>query len=295
MTDLGEVSSFLGAEINRDRASRKILLSQAGYADRMLSKFGMKDCRSASAPGSAKSHHTGASACGKEAPHREAVGSLLCLSTKTRADIAASVGVTALHIERPLQSDWADAKRTLRHVKGALDYSLALGAQNCENPTLEGCSDADWGGDKKDRKSVSGFIIQACNSSASWKSIKQAAVALPAAEAECVALSGAAKEASWLRRVMTQLGHPQNVAAAINEGNQPCIAWAYSDGSSKRAKRIALRHHCSKDMAQKGEIKLQHCPTDRMLADMLTKPLGSVKFESFRSAIGALNGRDEGK
>ncbi|KAF2353263.1 Reverse transcriptase RNA-dependent DNA polymerase [Trinorchestia longiramus] len=55
--------------------------------------------------------------------------------------------------------------------------------------------DADWAGDRSDRKSTSGYCFTSSNSVIIWRSVKQSCVALSTTEAEYVALAGAAQEA----------------------------------------------------------------------------------------------------
>ena len=42
-------------------------------------------------------------------------------------------------------------------------------------------------------------------------------------------------------------------------------------------------------MAEKGEIEVRYCSTDRILADVLTKPLYAAKFENLLNVIGVLD------
>ena len=39
-------------------------------------------------------------------------------------------------------------------------------------------------------------------------------------------------------------------------------------------------------MVQRGAVRLDHIGTDEQVADILTKPLGKVKFLTFRENIG---------
>ena len=39
------------------------------------------------------------------------------------------------------------------------------------------------------------------------------------------------------------------------------------------------------DQVEKGKIKINFCPTDKMVADYMTKPLQGKKFKLFRSLI----------
>ena len=238
MTDLGELESFLGVEISRDRSRRIIQLTQGGYIEKILSKFGMDKCKDVKTPAETHLREESSQGCGTSIPFRQAVGSLMYLAIRTRPDISSAVGAVARHVENPTFADWKAVKRILRYIKGTASYGLVLGSDTTQSILLEGYSDADWGGDPEDRKSVSGFVVQLCKSSISWRSIKQKAVALSTAEAEYMALSEVAKEIIWLRRVLKQLGYPQEFPTLIYEDNQSCISWVTGDGSGMRAKHI---------------------------------------------------------
>ena len=54
--------------------------------------------------------------------------------------------------------------------------------------------DANWGGDKNDRKSTTGYVFIINNGAVSWTSHKQSTVALSTMEAEYMSLSDAARE-----------------------------------------------------------------------------------------------------
>ena len=55
-----------------------------------------------------------------------------------------------------------------------------------------------------------------------------------------------------------------------------------------RSKHIDIRYHYIRDMVQRGAIRLQHIGTDEQVADILTKPLGKVKFLTFREQLGVV-------
>jgi hypothetical protein len=52
------------------------------------------------------------------------------------------------------------------------------------------------------------------------------------------------------------------------------------------SKHIEIWYHFTRDMMQRGAIKLQCVGTDEQVADVLTKPLSHVKFEHFRDKLG---------
>lgn len=50
MKDLGGVKKILGMEIKHDKNARKILVSQKGYIQKVLRKFGMFEAKPISVP-----------------------------------------------------------------------------------------------------------------------------------------------------------------------------------------------------------------------------------------------------
>ena len=60
--------------------------------------------------------------------------------------------------------------------------------------------DADFAGDKMDRKSITGFSVKLFGDTITWRSKKQACVSTSTAEAEYVALVMASKEVMAVNR-----------------------------------------------------------------------------------------------
>jgi hypothetical protein len=55
-----------------------------------------------------------------------------------------------------------------------------------------------------------------------------------------------------------------------------------------RTKHIELRYHFLRDNVEKGNIDLIHVPTEKQLADILTKPLDKVTFARLRGELGVV-------
>ena len=47
-----------------------------------------------------------------------------------------------------------------------------------------------------------------------------------------------------------------------------------------------MAHHFTRERVVSNELLVIHCPTDEMVADVMTKGLGRVKFERFRELMG---------
>jgi hypothetical protein len=162
------------------------------------------------------------------------------------------------------------AKHVMRYLKGTMDYGLSYDGDH--DFTLIGYTDADWAGSVADRKSTSGCCFSLRSAMISWQSRKQSSIALSTAEAEYIDAFSASCEAIWLRKLLTGLFDLEMRATAILCDNQSCI--------HDRSKHIEIRYHFIRDMVQRGALKLQYISTDEQVADVMTKPLSRVKFET---------------
>ena len=69
--------------------------------------------------------------------------------------------------------------------------------------------------------------------------------------------------------------------------NLGCIALAENPEGHSRSKHISVQYHYSRQLVEYKKIKLDYCPSEDMLADVLTKPLGARTFrECARKLVG---------
>jgi hypothetical protein len=55
-----------------------------------------------------------------------------------------------------------------------------------------------------------------------------------------------------------------------------------------RTKHIEVRYHFMRDNVEKGNIDLIHVPTEKQLADILTKPMDQATFACLRGELGVV-------
>ena len=72
--------------------------------------------------------------------------------------------------------------------------------------------------------------------------------------------------------------YQDNMSAILLEKNGK---WS----SSKKTKHINIRYFFIKDRIDAGELTVEYCPTEKMIADMHTKALQGNKFFEFRKLI----------
>ena len=179
-------------------------------------------------------------------------------------------------------------KRIFRYLRGSTNLGLLFDAGKNKSDYAETCvgfSDADWAGAISDRKSTTGYVFLNAKGAVQWGSKKQTCVALSIAEAECIALAQATKEATWLNSLMAQISTVNVPTMVIYEDNQSTICIANGQGS-KRSKHIDIKYHYVQDKIAQGDGVLEYCKTQEMLADVLTKALPKDQFVKLRSLMG---------
>lgn len=112
---------------------------------------------------------------------------------ETRPDIAFAISVASRYAKNPSHLHTEAVKTILKYLKGSKDRGIVYGG---ETLAIEGYSDSDWAGDKESRKSTSGYIFMLNGGPVSWCSKRQPTLALSSTEAEYIALTLAAKEAT---------------------------------------------------------------------------------------------------
>jgi hypothetical protein len=276
ITDLGDCNWVLNMEVIQSADRSTILLSQRAYLERVLNQYNMSDCKPELTPMTQIDLTDTKLEPGKPlspAQHelyRKIIGSTLYVANVTRIDIAHTVGMLARFVSAPTTTHLTAAKRLLRYLRGTMDYCLKFEGTGLPDLELAVYSDSNWAGDKTDRHSTTGYVLQLNGSTISWQSKKQPTVALSSTESEYMALAATTCEYMWTRMLLQQMLNI-NISARVWCDNQSAIALARSDGYSERTKHIDTRHHFIKQHVRDGLIDLQWIPTTDQLADILTK------------------------
>ena len=291
MKDLGPISHFLGMRVTRT-SDGDISIDQTTYINDILTRFGMEDSKAVSTPlatGTKLTKDDANSARNEIQPlYQSIVGSLMYAMLCTRPDIAYTVQQLSQFASDPAQVHLQAAKRALRYLQGTQNLHLTYQHDNGGTGSIQSYSDADFAAGE-DRKSISGYIFTLAGSPISWQAKKQSTIALSTAEAEYAALTQAAKEVIWLQNLLKDLGMTKYAPKIINVDNQGTIALAENPIHHARTKHLDVQLQFVRNSIENGVIELKYCPTDVMLADIMTKALAKEKHASMRRMIGMAN------
>ena len=284
--DIGPVNSFLGIRVSRDRKMNKLWIDQEKYANEVLEKYRMENCKPISTPLDANHNLSKDMSPQTEEekqfmqniPYREAIGSLLFLSQISRPDIYYAVNVLSQFNSNSGIKHWQAVKRVMRYIKGTLSSKIEYSKSN---EGIFGYCDADWAGDKETRRSTSGYVFMMSNGPISWKSQKQSTVALSSCEAEYISLCTATQEANWWLQFSRELCPQENVKILCD--NQSAIAIGMDKGYSSKSKHIDIKYYFVRQMIEENKIDVEYVPSEDQGADGLTKPLNKVKLQKMKN------------
>lgn len=280
--DFGFPKTFLGMEI--EKLENGIKIKQKRQINKMLEKFGMKECKGVTTPIVKGYQLDQSEPVTTEVPYRQLIGALMFVATVSRPDICYATSYLSQYLDKPTQSLWTQAKRTLRYLKQTADVGL-LYVKN-EDVSLHTYSDADWAGDSNDRKSMSGSVTLYCNKAVAWFSRKQNCIALSTVEAEYIAGATSACDLLYMKGLYQDISGPEcEVKCVLLIDNKGAIQLSKSLENSKRTKHIDIKFHFLKDLTDKKEIDIEYVSTDCNLSDMMTKSLSNEKLLTMKKCL----------
>ncbi|CAI7801572.1 unnamed protein product, partial [Closterium sp. NIES-54] len=243
-TNLGELRSYLGLQITRDRARRTITLTQSHMVQQVLQRFNF--------PTPLSTRHSLSAVPSDECvepsgPYPELVGCLMYLMTCTRPELAYPLSILARYIapgrHRPEHMD--AAKRVLRYL----------------------CSTWAWGSCLEDELELSSLVTQTLLGSS--------------CEAEIYAGAMAAQELRWLTYLLTDLGEAPRSPPVLYVDNKAMLALCQEHILEHRTKHIALHYFLARELLQRGQLRLAYVATRANTADIFTKALQPCDHQRF--------------
>lgn len=137
------ILSYLGMKIEQNQ--NEITINQPSYTKKILQRFKMNQANSAATPiekgmGTHEQHFYNDKKLEKSVPYREAIGSLLYLSTISRPDISFAVNYLSRFNSEPMKSHGTMVKRIFEYLQGTLNFGVAFNGDE----ELIAYSDSDY-------------------------------------------------------------------------------------------------------------------------------------------------------
>ena len=290
VTDEGPMEDLLGIEVEYN-ADGSIKLHQRKYIEKIVERFlpngPLEKCQRNSLPHSEEFLQRINDALSRDTvdypelvkPMQERTGCLMYATTSTRPDIAYVVSQLCKCMHKPTPELIAEIDHLLSYLARTADLGLTY---SCEQARLSGFADASW----EVKHSTSGWLVKWQSAAISWGSRKQKSIALSSCEAEIIALSEAAKDVVYLRKLVKGLDAPEPGPTQLASDSKSARDVSYNPEHHDRMKHVERRHYFVRDMVEAFELEVPFVRTHNNLADLLTKPMkNATRFRELRNAI----------
>ncbi|MCF8701912.1 hypothetical protein L3054_11040 [Corynebacterium sp. MC-10] len=282
MKDLGPLSYFLGIAVSRDNNS--LFMSQSSYAEDILDRAGMSQCKPCPTPVDSKGKLSASSGTPYEDPtkYRRLAGALQYL-TFTRPDISYAVQQVCLFMHDPKVQHMEALKCILHYIRGMIDFGTHVYKSPLQS--LLSYTDADWGGCPDTRRSTSGYCVYLGDNLISWSSKRQPTLSKSSAEAEYRGVANVVSESCWIRNLLLELHCPIRQATLVYCDNVSAIYLSGNPVQHQRTKHIEMDIHFVREKVRRGDVRVLHVPSRYQIADIFTKGLPRVLFDDFCNSL----------
>ncbi|CAI7808375.1 unnamed protein product [Closterium sp. NIES-54] len=271
------------------KAQRTITLTQSHMVQQVLQRFGFtySSPQSTSLPtGHSLSAPPSDESVEPSGPYPELVGCLMYLMTCTRPDLAYPLSLLARYVApgRHRKVHWDAAKRVLRYLCTTSGMGLVLGGR--ARVVLTGHADAFWVDDLATQRSSQGYTFSLGSGSISWRSTRSSSILSSSCEAEIYAGAMAAQELRWLTYLLTDLGEAPRSPPVLFVVNKAMLALCREHRLEHITKHIALRYFLTRELQQRGQLRLAYVASQANTADVFTKALQPCDHQRFCTVLG---------
>lgn len=203
------------------------------------------------------------------------------VANQTRADIKLSCSVLSTRVNNSTGDDMKKLYKVIKYLNGT--SSIGIKVNNSSSLRLRAYADAAYSC-HEDLKGQGGYIIFLGNVPIQVESKKQKMIAQSSTESELLALNSSLNSIMWMKYLIEDLGIKQR-KIKLYQDNKSTISMVKNGRPGKGSKHINIRFFNISEKEKEGEIITKYKPTNRMLADILTKPIGGNDFIKMRDKI----------
>ena len=211
------------------------------------------------------------------------IAAILWIMKRGRPDLETVISFLMTRVSKSDEDDWKKLGRVIAFVKVTINDIRIIGTDSLSK--LFTWIDAAYAV-TADMKSQTGGAMSLGLGVLHGKSSKQKLNLKSSTEAELVGSIDYLPYNIWLMNFMSAQGY-EIVDNSLYQENQSTILMLKNGRNSctGNLRHIHIRYFFVKDRVDKGEIKVEYCPTLQMVADYFTKPLQGALFKKFRNVI----------
>lgn len=202
---------------------------------------------------------------------------------RARPDINTAITGLCTRVKQPTEDDWKKLKRLIKYLNGTRDAKLHLSADDLR--IIKWFVDVAFAVHYDFKSHTGGGMTLGTGMVISF-SRKQKLNTRSSTEAELVGADDLSTLILWTQLFMEAQGYKveKNI---LYQDNKSTILLEENGkrSSSKRTRAINIRYFFIAGQVEKGNIQVEYCPTDHMIADFFSKPLQGKKFQNFKAEI----------
>ncbi|CAJ1929568.1 unnamed protein product [Cylindrotheca closterium] len=207
----------------------------------------------------------------------------LFLSKRAQHDILPTISILASQVREPNESNWKRIVRLMRYLHSTQGWHLLISAGSLR--IMKWYVDASFAV-HPDFKSHTGGSMSMGKGAVQVASKKQKLNTRSSTEAELVGVDDVITIILWTKLFMEAQGYPieKNI---LYQDNQSAVLLEVNGRKSagKQSRALNIRYYFVTHQVEKGNLVVEYCPTDAMIADFFTKPLQGEKFRQFCDEI----------
>ena len=208
------------------------------------------------------------------------VGALVYTSPCVRVDTCYTIGRLGRGLTFPTPALEACADDVIVYLAQTASDGLIFDGHAPDAGTLRAESDSDWAVGH----STTGWVLFLAGVAVMFSSKRQACIAMSSTEAEIIAASACAVEAVHARRLLADMGLPQE-ATPVYVDNSGAVELARDRKSCHRSRHVDRRYFKIRELVAAGELTVEHIDTKLNAADLLTKSLKQPLYTEHRSRL----------
>jgi hypothetical protein len=282
----GYKHSYIGLDITQLRGSMRIVVSQKGFHKELLSKYSedIKTIRPSKTPcdETITNDPPDADVEFSKEKYAGAVMSLMWLSRLTRCDIAFAVNVCSRRCRAPTSWCWKHILKILSYLERTGVYGILY--EEVPRPRFILSCDASHGIYPSGRGQQMVILTWGSGVVSAYSRVIKL-ITLSTTESEHMAVNEGCTLGMHAYHMANEMGLKINDKILIYQDNTSTIWLTANEGNFVKNRHIRIRRNFVKEQVIRGKVEACYQPTDKMIADIGTKPVTSTVLERHMDAM----------
>jgi hypothetical protein len=211
------------------------------------------------------------------------VAKLLYIGKRIFPEILVAISYLTTRVNIVDTDDMIKLTRVHKYINHVKERGLRL----CigENITVRAYVDAAYGVHADGKSHTGCMVIVGDEGAIYFKSAKQKIVAKSSTEGELIAASDSCNVPLHIAEFLRYQGYTIPPVTLYQDNKSAIALFSRGFSTSDLTKHISIRYFWIKERTDAGEVVIEYCPTAKMFANVLTKPLGGRQFLLERDAV----------